>query len=305
MITKLKVGKTTLASKFENALILGFEPGQNALYDVYVQNILTWTEVKQVLGQLRNQAIKDKFHCIVFDTVDKAWEACERYICQQAGVQNIGDIPYGGGYAKLSKEFSKVITEIAQLGYGLVFISHDTEKTLKDSKNAEYTQIIPAAPTRARDIVNKLVDFIIYACKEYDEDKKENRVMYFNGNDRILAGSRFDYLPDKIPLDYNIMLDSIVKAIETKIEKEQAGSTLERENFFDKKQRPFSEAMDEARELWNKILDKDDSDLTYNKLDSIIVEIFDQYIALSSVTEKQQDLLELAINEMKHLYEEM
>lgn len=59
------VGKTTLASKFEKCLILGFESGTNALNNVYVQPIKTWADFKQVTSQLiRNPELKEKFHTV-------------------------------------------------------------------------------------------------------------------------------------------------------------------------------------------------------------------------------------------------
>lgn len=43
-------GKTTLASKFKNVLIAGFECGQNALNNVYVQPVKTWNDWKQMVS---------------------------------------------------------------------------------------------------------------------------------------------------------------------------------------------------------------------------------------------------------------
>jgi replication-associated recombination protein RarA len=38
------IGKTTLASKFKNVLIAGFEMGTNALNNVYVAPVKTWND---------------------------------------------------------------------------------------------------------------------------------------------------------------------------------------------------------------------------------------------------------------------
>ena len=48
-----KVGKTTLCSKFPGALILAFERGYNALPGVYVQDITRWSELKEVVREVR------------------------------------------------------------------------------------------------------------------------------------------------------------------------------------------------------------------------------------------------------------
>ena len=59
------VGKTTLASKFEKSLILGCEPGTNALNNVYVQPIKIWQDMRQVVFQLtKDETLKEKFYTV-------------------------------------------------------------------------------------------------------------------------------------------------------------------------------------------------------------------------------------------------
>ena len=89
------MGKTTLLSKLPHSLILAFEAGTNALNNAYVQPIKKWTDAKNVLRELRKEAVQEKFHFIGVDTCDIAWSLCEKYICQQNQVQNLGDIPWG------------------------------------------------------------------------------------------------------------------------------------------------------------------------------------------------------------------
>ena len=64
---------------------------------------------------------------------------------------------------------------------------------------------------------------------------------------------------------------------------------------------PFDEAMDEARQLWTAILDKDDSDAMLERMMQIIEDQFGNRIKLSQTTPKQQGLLELAILELRDL----
>ena len=90
-----KIGKTTLLTKFPKSLILEFETGTKALNNAYVQPIKKWTDAKNVLRELRKEAVQEKFHFIGVDTVDISWSLCEKYICQQNQVQNLGDIPWG------------------------------------------------------------------------------------------------------------------------------------------------------------------------------------------------------------------
>ena len=91
----MKSGKTTLLSKLPHSLILAFEPGTNALNNAYVQPIMRWVDFKMALKQLKLPQLQEKFEFIGIDTADIAYELCEKYICAQNNVENIGDIPYG------------------------------------------------------------------------------------------------------------------------------------------------------------------------------------------------------------------
>ena len=97
------MGKTTTASKFPNSLLLAFEKGYNALAGVYAQPINSWSEFRKVLRQLKDESVKEKFSTIIIDTLDIAYDYCEKYICANAprskeqgggfGVDSISDIP--------------------------------------------------------------------------------------------------------------------------------------------------------------------------------------------------------------------
>ena len=159
-----KIGKTSLASELEKVLIASFEMGSNALHNVYVAPVRTWSDWKDMIRQLtRNKNnLNEKFNTIAIDTVDEAFKLAEKYVCNQEGVENIKDIPYGAGYKILDEEFMSGFRELAFEGYGLFFISHSTEKTFKDDSGKDYTKIVPALPNRPYNLINKMVDNIVY-----------------------------------------------------------------------------------------------------------------------------------------------
>lgn len=294
-----KWGKTTFAASAPKSLIFSFEPGCNALSNVYSQNIQTWIEFKTAVKQLSNPKVQEKFDFVALDTADISFELCEAYICAQNGVEKIGDIPWGGGYSALAKEFSKVLRSIAMLGYGMVFISHSTEKILKDEKGVEYTQIQPACPTRARDIINKLVDFIIYGDTVYTKDEPEgHRVMRLRGKKDILAGSRFRYVPSEIEFGYTNLVEAVSEAIDKQVGERVNLLTEEKDTFYKNDNRPFEEAMEEAKTLW---ISMNDSDETVAKMNKIVENNFGRKIKLSSVEESQQEILEATIVDLKEL----
>ena len=101
-----KTGKTTIASKFPKALLLAFEKGYAAIPGIIAQPINSWSEFKKVLKQLKEEQAKELFETIILDTGDIAYDYDIKYVCDNAkrpdggyGVDSIGDIPYGKGYA--------------------------------------------------------------------------------------------------------------------------------------------------------------------------------------------------------------
>ena len=64
-----KVGKTTLATQMPKALLLAFEPGYHALPGVIAQDITSWSEMRQVLRELKKPEVKEMFQSVIVDTV--------------------------------------------------------------------------------------------------------------------------------------------------------------------------------------------------------------------------------------------
>lgn len=211
-----KSGKTTTAAKFPKALILAFEIGYLAIPGVMAQPITKWSEFKQALKQLKDEQVKQQFETIVIDTVDIAYDLCEKYICNQNGVSAIGDMPFGKGYAAAKKEFDENLRAIPQMGYGLVMISHSQDKTFKDEDGNEYQQIVPTLTNQPRLVVDRMSDIIGYAHPVQEEDGTTHTLLYMRGTPRFVAGSRFKYVPDYIDFTY----DNLVNAIGDAIDKE-------------------------------------------------------------------------------------
>ena len=94
-----KTGKTTLATQMDGALLLAFEQGYNALPGVMAQDITTWAEMKLVYRELKKPEVKATYKAVVVDTIDVAADKCKKYICQQNGIEELGDLGYGKFFA--------------------------------------------------------------------------------------------------------------------------------------------------------------------------------------------------------------
>jgi len=213
-----KSGKTTTATKFPNHLLLAFEKGYNAIPGAMAQPINSWSEFRKVLRQLKEPEVQARFETIIIDTADIAYDYCEKYICANNGVDAIGDIGYGKGYTLVGKEFDEALRSIVQMNYGLVLISHATDKTFTDEAGKEYNQIVPTLGTRPRNIVSRMCDIIAYSRSVQDAEGHVSTKLFMRGTPRYVAGSRFKYTPDYIDFTYN----DLVKAIGDAIDKQAA-----------------------------------------------------------------------------------
>ena len=293
-----KIGKTEFCSMAPDALILAFEMGTNARPGAMVQPIEKWGDFKLVLRQLEKPEVKAKFSTVCIDTVGIAYDVCEKYICAQNSVQKIGDIPYGGGYSALSKEFESSLRKITMLGYGLIMTCH-----LKESSDSEGNVIgyKPDLNNRCLKIVNGLVDIIGVITQTWNEKGESERWIQTRATQTIQAGSRFRYLEPKIKFGYKEFVDALAKAIEAE---EANGATV-----VDKIERPveekvnFTDLMNEARELWTKLVGTGD-DASKEVADTILKKveiIMGHKMKLSEFTEDQADLLAMVVAEMREM----
>lgn len=201
------------------------------------------------------------------------------------------------GFKACKKEFEKVFQEISLLGYGIVFLAHAEEKIpMGGSENDAY--LAPLLDKRPYNIINGMVDII--ACIDIDK-KVGGRFLQLRSTERIFAGSRFKYMPDRIPLTYEDLVNSLSDAIEKEGISKGGKITDERESGRVEVNRPFEDCMNEARDLWEYILSKDSNDVYLDKMLKIIEDNFDQKIKLSTVSPEQQDLLELVVLDLKDL----
>jgi hypothetical protein len=217
-----KSGKTTIASQFPGALILGFEKGWNALPGVMAYPLNSWGEFKKVLNELKTPEAHDMYQTMVIDTADIAYHYCEKYICAKMSdmknsYDSIAEIPFGKGFKLAQEEFDECIRKIIQMDYGLVLISHSQDKTFKDEQDKEYSKIIPTLDQRARLVCERTCDIIGYS-RVVDTDNGPATKLFLRETPRFVAGSRFKHLPPVIDFNY----DSLVNAIGEAVEKEGA-----------------------------------------------------------------------------------
>lgn len=295
-----KVGKTTLCSKFPKTLILAFERGYNALPGVMVQDITRWSEFREVIRELKKPEVQETFSTIVVDTIDVAGSLCDKYICNQLGIDTLGEGGWSvNGWSAYKKELEDCFRTITQLGYALVCISHNQDKTFKRKDGSEYNQVVPTAQKSVNNIIKDMADLYLYAA--IDEQTKLRKLIIRSLDGTIDCGSRFRYMVNEVPLDY----DALIKALNDAIDEE----AKEHDNAFVTNERSapmavetkldFDAMRNEFSEKVGELMQADPANAT--KITAIVDRYLGRGKKVGDCTPAQSEQLELILVELRDL----
>ena len=247
-------GKTTFGVATPKPLLLAFEKGYNALPGVIAQDITSWGELKQVVRELKKPEVKEAFSTIIVDTVDIASQLCEKYLCSQLGIENIGDGGWSvNGWAKVKREWETTFRSITMEGYALVFISHAKDKTFTRKDGSTYNQIVPSCSTAYNEIIKNMVDIMGYI----DVENGQRKLILRSADDSVDCKCRFKMITPEITFGYK----SLVNALNDAIDKEASETnnqyvTNEKENVVLTKTYDYDALMNEFQSLAGALMEK-------------------------------------------------
>lgn len=190
-----KIGKTTFAAQFPEALFLFFEPGGKSL-EVYGRDVNSWEEFKSYIGLLKKER---KFKTVIIDTVDIAYKMSYQFICKKMGIDHPSEEGFAKAWNMIRDEFQAVMVSLLKLERGVIMISHATEKEIKRRYGDSEHRIITTMSKQAREVLEPMVD--IWAYCEYAEGG--GRQFVIRGDELISAGHRLqnNFIGmDKIPM---------------------------------------------------------------------------------------------------------
>jgi len=250
------------------------------------------------------------FETVILDTADILYSYCEKYICANAkradggfGVDSVGEIPYGKGYGLVAKEFDDSLRSIVQMDYGLVIISHATDKTFKDETGQEYNRIVPTLDKRANNIVSRMCDIIAYSRTVTTADGKSATRLFMRGTPRYEAGSRFKYTPDSINFTYKDLVEAIGEAIDKQAAEE--GETLfteSRNNMYNTStELDFDALMTEFNTLVDTLMATEDKAKMSAKIKSVIERHLGHGNTVKDMSIEQVEALSLIVSDLKAL----
>ena len=288
-------GKTTFGSETPKPLLLAFEKGYNAIPGIIAQDITSWGELKQVIRDLKKPEVKEMFSTIIIDTVDIASQLCEKYLCNQLGIENIGDGGWAtNGWAKVKREWEQTFRAVTMEGYALVFISHSKDKTFTRKDNTTYNQIVPSCSTAYNEIIKNMSDIMGYIEVEHGERK----LILRSNDESVDCKCRFKYIEPEITFGYQNLVDALNRAIDAEANAtDNKFVTDERSTFTSATTYDYDILKAEFNELVSAIMTKNQSNAP--KITAIVDKYLGKNKKVAEAIPEQAELIHLINIELK------
>ena len=290
-----KTGKTTTACKFPGALLLAFEKGYSTIPGIYPQPINSWSEFKKLFVEFKDPAVQKRYQTIVIDTADIAADACQKYICNQLGIENIGDGGWAtNGWAKVKREWEQTFRAVTMEGYALVFISHSKDKTFTRKDNTTYNQIVPSCSTAYNEIIKNMSDIMGYIEVEHGERK----LILRSNDESVDCKCRFKYIEPEITFGYQNLVDALNRAIDAEANAtDNKFVTDERSTFTSATTYDYDVLKAEFNDLVSAIMTKNQSNAP--KITAIVDKYLGKNKKVAEAIPEQAELIHLINIELK------
>ncbi len=199
-----KVGKTTFAASFPDAIIIECEPGGAAHAGCYVLDVVTnrkdpLTGIRMAIEELKTDT---RFRTVILDTIDAAADLVAREVCKKLNIETIADAPKGSRHGvqweKYANEVTGLVGALIALPKNVIVLGHtkpatyDGEGDKRVMRNPEGLDIYG----KAARILYARVDNIGH-LKVVNEGGQLKRVLSFRGGLDCTRGSRHPALSDK------------------------------------------------------------------------------------------------------------
>jgi len=179
-----KIGKSTLASLFPDALFMMFEPGAKALR-IYRVDCNTWADACGYLLTLEKEKREGtlRYKTIVIDTGFEMHKKCQSAVCESLGIDYPRENNFGKDWNAISTELRRFHDRIFGLGTGLVILCHEAVKEQQTYTGNKYDQVVPLLAKASDDYYRAVVDNV---CWYHYRGKQ--RFLQIRGTDHAVAG---------------------------------------------------------------------------------------------------------------------
>lgn len=302
-----RTGKTENAVQMPRPFAIAFENGLNAIAGLPYWQPKKWKEAKDLLKELKRPEVKELYDTILLDTLEKAGRLLIKYICAKHGVEKIGDANNGfGAYSEVEQEWDDYITSLANEGYTVVIIAHETtQQPIDPETGKKYERIVPKGDKRVVSATCDLVDVIGY-CQSNGYDSEGNErlsSMYFKDAKHFKAGSRWRNIVKSItPFNVENLTNAVIDAIEAQEKIDGNVNYVETKETTVEVGKSFEEIVDEIKLLAKTIKEKTGSFELYTQM---VEDKLGEGSKVSDCTKKHKEILEELLEELSTKADEL
>jgi hypothetical protein len=179
-----KIGKTTLASLFPDAVFFMFEPGAKALR-IYRLDCHKWVDALGYLSSLEKEHARGtlKYKTAVVDTGFEAYQKNMRYTMDKLGIDYPREDNFGKDWDAIKKEMRAFHDRLFAIGIGVVILCHESLQEQQTFSGDRFDQIVPLLPKPMMDFYRAVIDNVAW----YHYRRKE-RFLQIRGTDHAMAG---------------------------------------------------------------------------------------------------------------------
>lgn len=178
------VGKTQLAHNIGegNSFFISMDRGTRYLKTM-AKACHRWEDFDKICRFLEKPDAP-KYSFIVIDHVDEWTDLCQFYICEKMGIESLSEAGHGRGWDLYKRELKQAIQRLLRLDTGLIFLAHETIKTIK-TRTGEYERTMPSMQSSAWKIVVPLADLVGYVgFKTVSKGGKATEIRVIDTNPR-------------------------------------------------------------------------------------------------------------------------
>ena len=202
------IGKSTLASKFPDAVFIDYEHGTDSMD---VARFDTPKNYGLLIDLLNSIAHEDVCKTVIIDTADKLETVIMEYVCNKQQIRSIEDAGYGKGYTYIAEAWIallKVLDKVIESGKNVVLVAHaQMRKFEQPDEMGAYDRWELKLSKKSAPLIKEWSDMLLFCNYKntITEDPKTKskkaiggkRVMYATHSPVYDAKNRFG-LPDQI-----------------------------------------------------------------------------------------------------------
>lgn len=207
------IGKSTLASKFPDAVFIDFEHGTDTMD---VARFDTPDDFDGLIQLLKSIAQEDVCKSVVLDTADKMEAMLAEKVCDEKNFKSIEDAGYGKGYSYLADKWLEVLRacdDIVESGKNIVFVAHaQMRKFEQPDEMGAYDRWELKLSKKTAPLLKEWSDMLLFCNYKSNivEDPKTKskkaiggkRIMYATHSPVYDAKNRFG-LPDSMDMEFD------------------------------------------------------------------------------------------------------